>query len=271
MFKNLGLLFVLLFVVSCSSTKNKNQKIAELHFATGTQNLMAQEYTEALTNLLKADKMDPNNSAILTNLGMAYYFKGEKQEAIKVLERSIVIDKNNSDSKVNLASIYFREGDLKQSERMYREVLKDLTYDKQARTLYNLGIIEIEKSDSVAAENYFRKSLKEDSNYCPASFQLGLMNYNRKEYQKSHTLFKDASFGTCFNSAAAHYYQALSLIGLNKITEARIKLNEVEVRFNKSEFALRARQKMAELSKIETQSQNDTYHASGDPVNSPEF
>ena len=267
----IALILSFLFLVSCSSTLSKKEKIAELHYATGTQNLMAQEYTEALTNLLKANELYPNNPGILTNLGMAYYFKGEKDTAVKILNRSIEIDKKNSDSRINLASIYFREGDIDKSERLYKEVLKDLTYDKQARTFYNLGIIEIEKSNSVAAENYFRKAITEDQNYCPASFQLGVIKYNRKDFRKALQLFKDATFGTCYNSPSAHYYQGLALIGLGNITDARIKLDEVNHRFKKTEYASRARQKLSELTKMEQDYPKQGMHASGDSLNSPEF
>ncbi len=69
----------ILVLTACSSKKaDIKSKQAELYFGAGTQSLMDQQYTEALKNLLEANKLDPENSDILNNLGMAYFFKGEK-------------------------------------------------------------------------------------------------------------------------------------------------------------------------------------------------
>lgn len=259
-------------VVACSSTADKKRKHqADLYFGAGTQSLVSQDYTDALKNLLKANEMDPENPGILNNLGMAYYFKGEKDLALKTLKRAIDIDENNSDAKVNLASIYYRDGDINSSEKIYKQVLKDLTYEKQARTLYNLGVIELQRKDKVAAENYFRKSAKEDENYCPAFFQMGILQYERRQYTQALKNFKEASIGTCFNSPAAHYYQGLALTGLKRYNEARMKFDEIDARFKQSEYAIKARARMAELNELNTNNVSETFHASGKVLESPEF
>lgn len=270
--RNILMLAVAMFFVACSSTADKTKKHqADLYFGAGTQSLMTQDYTDALKNLLKANELDPENSGILNNLGMAYYFKGERDLAIKTLKRSIEINENNSDAKVNLASIYYREGDVNNSEKIYKSVLKDLTYEKQARTLYNLGIIELKRINNVAAENYFKKSVKEDGNFCPSYYQLGLLQYGRKQFNSALKNFKEASMGVCFDSPAAHYYQGLTLSALKRYNEARMKFDEIDARFKNSEFAVKARTKMMELNDISKNNVSDEFHASGKVLESPEF
>ncbi len=244
-------LCILATLVSCSSAKKKQQEKAELYFGAGTQSLMSQEYTDALANLLKANELDPGNPDIINNLAMAYYFKGEKDLAIKTLKKSLDI-KETSDAKVNLASIYFENGDLTSAEKIYKSVLKDLTYEKQARTLYNLGLIELNRGKIVNAENYFKKSAKEDSSYCPTSFQLGLLNYKRQHFEKALKNFREATIGTCYDQPAAHFYQGLSLNALKRYHEAMMKFDEIDARFKSSEYAVKARKQLQIIQGIDT-------------------
>ena len=271
--KTSAMLVLGLFLFTSCASKQNDLKIkqAELYYGAGTQSLLDKQYTEALKNLMKADELHPDNSEILNNLGMAYFFKGEKNLAIKTLKRALEVDKDNSDAKTNLASLYFREGDLESSEKLYKQVLKDLTYDKQARTYFNLGLLELQgKKNTVAAENYFKKSIKEDDNYCPAYFQLGLLQYQRRQHNSALNNFKEATMGTCVESPAPHYYQALSLIELRRFDEARMKLDEIDTRFKKSAFAVKARSKMTEINQIEKRKSTES-HASRNVLESPDF
>jgi type IV pilus assembly protein PilF len=271
--KIIVILTLAVFVSACSSTKDaKIKHQSELYFGAGTQSLMSKDYTDALTNLLKANQLDPNNSGILTNLGMAYFFKGERDLAVKTLKQAIELDEDNSDAKINLASIYFKDGDYNSSEKIYKSILRNLTYDKQARTLYNLGVIELQRSNVNAAENYFKKSVKEESNYCPSYFQLGLIQYDRKQFNSALKNFKEAATGTCYESSpAAHYHQALTYTSLRRFNEARLKYDEIDVRFKTTEYARKARVKMMELNEIEKTNPAEDNHASRKMLESPEF
>lgn len=268
---HLLLVVAMLLVTACASKNNLKAKQAEIYFGAGTQSLMDKQYTEALKNLLEANKLDPNNSEILNNLGMAYYFKGENELAIKHLFQALKLNEDNSDAKINLASIYYKAGKIQEAEKLYKKVLKDLTYDKQARTYFNLGLIELsERKNNVAAENYFKKSIKEDDNYCPAYYHLGLIQYNRRQFNSSLRNFKEASMGICYESPAPHYFQALSMIELRRYEDARIKLDEIDTRFKNSQYSAKARAKSIELNHIENQKSQES-HASRKVLESPDF
>lgn len=264
-------ILALVIVAACSSKSKIQTKQSEIYFAAGTQSLMEKQYTDALKNLVQANKLDPDNSEILNNLAMAYYFKGEKDLAIQHLNRSLEIDQKNSDAKTNLASIYFKEGKVKEAEELYLKVLKDLTYEKQARTLYNLGVIELQSKKNVTqAEDYFRRSIKEDQNYCPSLFQLGVIEYKQRKHNTALKTFKQASMGICYDSPAPHYYQALTLIQLSRFDEARIKLDEIDTRFKDSSFAKMARVKTIELNQLQKNKSQES-HASRKVLESPDF
>jgi tetratricopeptide (TPR) repeat protein len=262
------------FILGACASKSKEieNKEAVIYFGSGTQSLMNAQYTDALTNLLKANAIEPNNPIILTNLGMAYYFKEEKETAVKYLEKSIKLDPDNSDAKLNLASIYYNDGDIDRAEKLYKLVLKDLTYDKQARTHYNLGMLELQKrSNAVAAENYFKKAIKEDDNYCSAYFQLALIQFNRRQFNTALKNFKESTMGTCYESPAGHYYQALSMVELKNFLDARLKFDEISTKFPKTVYGVKARTKAIEINDLENRHKASGSQASRTLLDSPEL
>lgn len=260
-------------LVACATKKEGiENKQASLYFGAGTQSLMDQEYTEALTSLIKANQLEPKNTDILNNLGMAYYFKGESELAIKYLNQSLELDPKNSDAKINLGTIYYQNGDIDRAEKLYKIVMKDLTYDKQARTFYNLGILEMTKRKNLSmAETYFVKAIKEDSNYCPAYYNLGTIQYQRQQFKSALRNFKEASTGVCLDMPNAHYQVAMTHIMLRNYTDARIKLDEINTRFNKTVYAVKARTKLMELNDIENSYKSIEARASRKVLESPDF
>lgn len=266
------LLVILLSLMSCASGPKEMDKKAEIFFNAGTQALMTKDYTEALTNLLKANELQENNPEILNNLGMAYYFKGDTNLALKCLNKSLKLDPRNSDARMNVASVYYEEGKIQDAESLYLEVTKDLTYDKQARTYYNLGVIELEKKkNTTKAEGYFLQSLKEAEDYCPSHYKLGTIQFSRREFNKAYRSFRDATMGVCLNSPAAHYQQALTLIEMRKFTDARMKLDDVENRFRETTFAVQARTKMMELDELERRHKTLEARSPRKVIQSPEY
>lgn len=268
--RSLLLILTTLLIAACSSKGNLKDKQASLYFGAGTQSLIQGDYTEALANLLKANELNPNNSDIINNLGMAYYFKGEKSEAHKHLNRALELNPNNTDAKINLASIHYQDGEIDQAEALYKVALKDLTYDKQARTYFNLGLIsQINRRDNISAIKYYEKSIKEDPNYCPSFFQMGIIQFKNRKFNSALKNFKESSMGTCYNTPSGHYHQALTLIELKRYNEARLKLESIESRFKNTKFGVNARAKLLELNEnVNQQHQN---HASGRVIESPDF
>lgn len=242
-------LFALLALCSCSSNKKKlEDKRAALYFGAGTQSLIDQKYTDALNSLLKANELNPSNPEILNNLAMAYYFKGQTDLAIKTLNETLTIEPKNSDAKTNLASIIYRHGEVEKAVNLYKEILQDLTYEKQARTYFNLAAIELNHyKNRRKAEEYLNLAIKEDENFCPAYTVLGKMYFERGNFKTALNNFRSAGLGTCYNDPVPHYLSALALIKLNRFEEAKIKLSEINNRFTQTVYGIKARSLMLEI------------------------
>lgn len=269
--KSIAICALSTLLVACASKQDKiNKKQSELHFGAGTQALINRDYNSALTNLMKANELRPGQADVLVNLAMAYYFKGHKDLAIKSLDEALKIDPKNSDALVNLASIYYERSNINEAEKLYKRVLENLTYDKQARTYFNLSLIESEKRKNfTSAEEYLHLSIKENANYCPAHLKLGLIKYQKRDFKNALSAFKNAISGTCYEDPKPHYYLGLTFERLGRFGEARMKFEEIINRFPSAPITASARTKVIELRnhgpELKTSSNQSTR------LNSPEF
>lgn len=252
-------LIALSLLISCSSNRvSEKEKKADIFYQSGTQNLVSKKYTEALSDFLEAVKLDPKNPEIHNNLGMSYYFKGELNLATQHLRKAIELDPKNMDPVNNLANIHYAQGNYAEAKNGYENILKDLTYQNQFRTYYNLGLIELVQKNKTKARELFNKSLEDNENYCPAYFQLGTLDFDAQNYQAAYDHFKNAGIGECISNAAeANYYQALTSWKLGNSERAKLKFIDITKRFPKSPMATKAQLQLDRLTKLEATSNNE--------------
>ncbi len=258
--KNLLLLSVLVLNANCANSlkhKSAEQKKAELYYSQGTTNLLQKDYTSALKNLLQAYELNPEDSKVRNNLGMAYYFRGDRQNALKHLRYSIELQPKNSDARNNLAGLYMEMENYREAKRQYEIVLKDLVYQHQYRTYYNLALIDLSEKKFRQAKVKLLKSVQENEQYCPAHYQLGLMARRSLEFRKAVEAFQKASLGSCVENPAPQYQQALSYLGLGDHKKALHKLREIIERFPTSQYFVLAGQKLREVEVGNLQAKTD--------------
>jgi type IV pilus assembly protein PilF len=248
---------------SCASKVDKAvMKKADIHFTYGTEELFNKNYTQAITHLLKAAELDPENDKVHNNLAMAYYFKEEKEMAIKHTKRALEINPKNTDALVNLASLHFEEGDLQKAEKIYLEALKDLTFEKHARTYYNLGLIEVQRKNLNKGRAYLDKSLKQSEDFCPSWLQLGLLDLKARKPKDAAKKFHQARMGSCANDPAPLYWHAVAIMETKEYLNARMKFDELETRFPDSDYSRLAHQKLTEITLLENESTPKNYSKS---------
>ncbi|MBY0518313.1 MAG: tetratricopeptide repeat protein [Bacteriovoracaceae bacterium] len=255
--QNYLFILAIFFAVSCSTTKKDVSKDqAQIHYDQGTQDLLAANYTQAVSHLITAAKLDGKNPEIHNNLGMAYYFKGEKDQAFAHIKKALEIDPTLTDARVNLASLLFERGDLVGAEKHYLHALKDVTYEKHSRTYYNLALIELKRNNTEKSRAHLMSAIKENKDYCPAWMQLGELDYKNRRFKDAHKNFREARMGVCVNSPAPLYWLALTEIELGDYLGARMKLDEIETKFSKTPYGSLAQQKLTEITLLENRSES---------------
>ncbi|MCK5884681.1 MAG: tetratricopeptide repeat protein [Bacteriovoracaceae bacterium] len=248
--RNLFLLFSIVFLLAGCSTTDKltsKQKKASIYYSHGTKMLMGQQYTDALKYLSTAFKLDPENSMIANNLGMAYFFKKQTTTAINFMLLSLRLNPQNSDARNNLASIYYKNKNYDKALEQYQLIQKDLIYPHQYRTMANIGLIYLAKGMNLAAVEHFKLSTRENPDYCPAHYNLGIMSVKRHNYNGAVQNFKNGIMGSCYEQPATHYQLALAYIKLRKYILADEKLIEIQEKFPKSQYAVLASTRSIEV------------------------
>jgi type IV pilus assembly protein PilF len=259
-----ALAFATLLLASCSTNelaeKSSEQKRAEIYYGQGTNELVKKNYSQALINLVKAKELDPNDSLVRNNLGMAYYFREQPVLAEKELLKAISLDNKNSDARVNLGSLYMELNRLKEARVQFTAVLEDLTYLNQFRNYFNLGILSLKEGDRAGAFEFLLKSVKERDEYCQGHFKLGELYLEEYKFKQALSSFQESAKGTCVNEPAPHYQQALALMNLNRFEESRAKLKMIIEKFPKTRFNSLANIQLKKISsELREQSANGNF------------
>lgn len=246
------MLMASILVVACSTPEtNKEQSIeekkAEVYYNQGTSDLINQNYQNALISLLKAKELNSKDSKVRNNLGMAYYFRNQNELAVAELKEAINLDKKNTDAKLNLATVYLNQNNLKEAKRLLNECVSDLTFTSLFRAHYNLALLNLKIGDRKSAFEELFLSLKENPEYCSAHFKLGELYTEEYKYNEAYKSFIESTKGTCVNNPEPHYFVAETLINLNRIEDAKLKLKELSEKFPKSNFKILALKKLKNL------------------------
>lgn len=120
---------------------------------------MKQMADKQAAQLLEQLKKDPNNSAVLMQVGALYYTSHQFKEAAIYYDRAVQVDPKNVAFRVKLASSLYREGDV---DGAIAQLNRALSYDsKDANSLFDLGMIKWQgKRDGKGALAAWQKLLK---------------------------------------------------------------------------------------------------------------
>ncbi|WP_372651303.1 tetratricopeptide repeat protein [Halobacteriovorax sp.] len=249
--KILIVLLTLITLTSCATrnklSKSPEQKKSELFYSHGTSKLLQKDYREALKYLKQAYEIKQDDTKILNNLAMSYYFLGQTKTAFKFLNESLDIDKNNSDALNNLGSLYYKNKEYDKSLKSYQSVLKNLTYQHQYRTHYNIGLIYLIKKNTVKAKENFLMANTQNQDYCPASYELGKIYLGEYQYNSALKWFKEASKGKCYENPEPTYMQAVTYLQLEDFAQAKAKFQEVIERFSSTRYSTLAHLKLKKI------------------------
>ncbi len=109
--------------------------------------------------LLEKLKHDPDNSALLMQVGTIYHSTHQFKEAATYYGKAVQADPKNVVDRTKLAASLYRSGDV---DGAIAQLNKALTYDpKDANSLFNLGMIKLQgKQDGKGALAAWQQLLK---------------------------------------------------------------------------------------------------------------
>jgi len=231
---------IAVFSFGCSSSPSnfsKDETRASVHAQAGLESLERKEYSQALRSLIEATKYTPKAANLWSNIGVAYVGKQELARAEDAWKKALQLDGSFSDARFNLGILYANQKRFPEAERMLIEVAKDLTYPKLDQVAYRRAQIYLELKRPLLAEQQLKIAVRENTTFCPAWFQLGLIQKERGEYAEAAQSFNGSVMGTCFKNPMAHYEIAQLYLKAKDLPQAKSKLLEVIQLFPASEWA----------------------------------
>jgi len=168
-----GLIVCLGFLGACAPSQADRKKESEAKRNIGEAYLIEGNFTQALKELLEAEKVYSEDHILQNYLGLAYLSKDQFDLAIKHFKRAIQIKPGYAPARNNLGTAYLRTKDWDRAIEIFKAVSEDLLYGTPHYPLTNLGYAYYNKRDYKQAAAYYRKALEIEPRYINALLGLG--------------------------------------------------------------------------------------------------
>ncbi len=146
--------------------------------------------SDAILELEKAKKIDPELFLARLNLAIMFIKAGQNGNAVKELEKAIEIDPKNAEAHYNLGICYNQNMQYEKAIYEFRITIELNHSCKQAHV--NLGMLFYENNHLDQAIAEYEKALKIDPNFFKALMNLGNALKTKSLYEDAINLFKKA-------------------------------------------------------------------------------
>ncbi len=155
-------LVILLSTIACTATQTqqKQQRQATAYRELAEAYFIEQRYTLALQELLKAEKLRPDNALIHNDLGLVYMMKDRLDLSVQHFKRAIKIKPTYAEAVNNLATALLRQAEWDEAIIYLDQLTRSLFYATPQYALLNLGSAYFHKKDYTQAEKYYRLTIK---------------------------------------------------------------------------------------------------------------
>lgn len=186
--------------------------------------LIIRQYKPSLEYLNKALKLAPFEPRIYFLKGILFAEQGDTAKAISNWQTSIEQDVNYGDGYAKLASVFMDRKDYATAEQYLRSGLRLRPED--AILHYDFGVFLGQKGFIDSAITEYKAALQRDKNLQPALLNLGLLEFQKRNYSEAKALLERAQTGDPKNPSIA-YYLGLSYQYLGELENSSAQLDKV--------------------------------------------
>jgi type IV pilus assembly protein PilF len=150
-------------------------------------------YTAALGELLKAEKINPDDPILHNDLGLVYMAKEKYDLAVEHFEKAVRLKPDYSLAKNNLGSAYMVRQEWDKAIPVLEAVTGDLLYATPHYPLANLGWAYYNKGDYGKAQKYLKEALDLKPDFFIAQLNLGRTYLATGRLHSALSLFEQAA------------------------------------------------------------------------------
>ena len=172
-FIRIASMFLVFFLVSCGANlevrKNQEEALRNL----GEAYIREGDYTAALREFLKAEKIYAKDPYLQNDLGLTYMAKERIDLAIHHFKKAVEIKPDYTPAKNNMGTAYLAQKKWDDAIACFKEITGDLLYATPHYPLSNLGWAYYNKKEYNLAEKYYQDTLKIEPEFAIALRGLG--------------------------------------------------------------------------------------------------
>jgi len=169
----LGLILVLGACGTGAKKKGVAKSMAPAHYQFGLRLYQEGQVRNALTQMLRAIELEPDNAVYRNSLGFVYFSLAEYDLARTHYEKAIRLAPAFTEAHVNLALVDSEQGRYQEAEAQYRKALADPSYPTPEKVYVNWGLTLRKRGDPAGAGTMFRKAIEARPRYARAHFEMG--------------------------------------------------------------------------------------------------
>ena len=169
------LLCIAVFSSACAPTGTlspQDKKKADATRDLGEAYLREKQYTAALKELYKAEKINPNDATLQNDLGLVFMAKEKFDLAVTHFRRAVELNPDYTLAKNNLGSVYLALQEWDKAIAVLEPVTQDMLYATPHYPLSNLGWAYYNKGDYVKARQYLEEALELKPDFAIAQLNL---------------------------------------------------------------------------------------------------
>ncbi|MDT8441876.1 MAG: tetratricopeptide repeat protein [Desulfuromonadales bacterium] len=204
-----GLLAGILLTACVSVDSTSPPDGARYHYLMGVSALNENNPTEALRELLAAEKLDSRDAEIQAGLAEAYFRKEAYDLAERHYLRAIDLSAGDPTHHNNLGALYLNMERFDDAARQFQTAADNLLFDRPEIALTGLGLARFQLGDYPAAERAYQKALRLAPRYVQSSFRLGELYFAQDRPVEALVQFTRA-VELSPNFVQAHYWLGLT-------------------------------------------------------------
>lgn len=165
----LAIVFGILLFCACGGQRTaEDKRLAQVNRDVGEAYMRQGNYTAALRELLKAEKMNPEDPFIQNDLGLCYLNKQRISEAIVHFKKAVALKPDFAPARNNLGTAYLALKEWDTAIAIFKEISQDALYATPHYPLSNIGLAYYHKGEYNTALVYYKKALKIQENFVNA-------------------------------------------------------------------------------------------------------
>lgn len=246
----IGLIVIFSFLGACAgSNLEVRKKESEALRNIGEAYMLQGNNTQALKELLEAEKVYADDHILQNYLGLVYLNKNQYDLAIKHFKNAIQIKPGYAPALNNLGTTYLMTKDWNRAIDIFEAVTRDLLYATPHYPLANLGYAYYNKKEYQKAATYYRKALEIEPRYINALLGLGRTHIATLQLKDALVVLETAA--RFYPQSAEIYFELATAYKLSgRYREAVWAYGRtVEILPEEHTLAARARAEMTLLSK----------------------